>query len=278
MGRLEGKVSDAAGNPVVGASVKLDCPSRGGGTTVTTDKKGKWAYQGLTNCKWDIEIKAEGFAPLTAGANLVSEQTRMAPIEVKLEKPKGPPPELLEAVKNGDAAFAAQQWAEARANYEKVLALRPDLGPQVYQKLAQAYAGEKNTAKTIEYLELSIGAAPSRMDLRFAAAQSALEAGLVDKGLEFLKGIDDAAVVGPDGYFNIAIYYLRKSDAPNAITYFSKALLKDPKLGDAYYWRAMSYVRDGKLAEAKTDLQKSLEVDPAGPNADKAKAALAQLK
>jgi tetratricopeptide (TPR) repeat protein len=277
-GRLQGKVSDSEGKPVVGASVKLDCPSRGGGTTVVTDKKGNWAYQGLVACAWAIEIKAEGYTTLTAGAELSNESVRMAPIEVKLEKPKGPPPELLEAIKKGDAAFAAQDWPGARENYEKILALRPDLGPQVFQKLAQAYAGEKNTAKAIEYLELSIAAAPTRMDLRFAAAQTALEAGLAEKGLELLKGIDDAAVVGPDGYFNIAIYYLRKSDAPNAIVYFSKALAKDPKLGDAYYWRAMSYIRDGKLAEAKADLQKSLEVEPNGASAANAKKALDQLK
>ena len=96
--------------------------------------------------------------------------------------------------------------------------------------------------------------------------------------MDFLKGIDDAAVKGPDGYFNLAIYFLRKSDTQNAIAYFSKALAKDDKLGDAYYWRAMSYIRDGKLAEAKADMQKVLEVDPAGPNADKAKKALEQLK
>ena len=278
MGRLQGRVNDPDGKPVAGASVKLDCPSRGGGATVVTDKKGNWAYMGLAACNWTIEVKAEGFSPLTTVAAMASDQIRMNPIDVKLEKPKGPPPELLEAVKKGDEAFQAQNWVVARENYEKILALRPDLGPQVYQKLAQAYAGEKNPAKAIEYLELSISADPSRMDLRFAAAQSALEAGLNEKGLEFLNGIDDAAVKGPDGYYNIAIYYLRKSDAQGAIAYFSKAILKDPKLGDAYYWRAMSYIRDGKLAEAKIDFQKVLEVDPAGPNAEKAKKALEQLK
>jgi len=278
MGRLQGRVLDPDGKPVAGASVKLDCPSRGGSTSVLTDKKGSWAYMGLAACPWSLEIKADGFLSHTHTVNMTSDQARMNPIEVKLEKPKGPPPELLEAVNKGDAAFAAQDWAVARQNYEKVLALRPDLGPQVFQKLAQAYAGEKNTVKAIEYLELSMAADPTRMDLRFAAAQSALEAGMDAKGNEFLKSIDDAAVKGPDGYFNIAIYFLRKSDAPNAIVYFTKALAKDPKLGDAYYWRGMSYVRDGKLAEAKADMQKVLEVDPTGENAEKAKKALEQLK
>lgn len=278
MGRLQGRVTDSDGKPVLGAFVKLDCPSRGGGTTVQTDKKGNWAYLGLAACSWNLEIKADGFLTHSHAVNMASDQARMNPIEVKLEKPKGPPPELLAAVKNGDEAFAAQNWVTARENYEKVLALRPDLGPQVYQKLAQSYAGEKNSAKAIEYLELSMAADPSRMDLRFAAAQTALESGSTEKGMEFLKGIDDSLVKGPDGYFNLAIYFLRKSDAPNAIDYFTRALAKDDKLGDAYYWRGMSYVRDGKLAEAKADMKKCLEVDPTGPNAEKAKKALEQLK
>ena len=62
MGRLFGKVTDATDNkPIVGATVKLDCPSRGGGTTLTTDKKGSWAFQGLAACNWNIDIKAEGY-------------------------------------------------------------------------------------------------------------------------------------------------------------------------------------------------------------------------
>jgi hypothetical protein len=53
---------------------------------------------------------------------LPSEITRIPPVEVKLDKPAGPPPELLEALTNGDAAFKAGRYAEARAEYEKALA------------------------------------------------------------------------------------------------------------------------------------------------------------
>ncbi len=278
MGRLNGKVTDQAGKPVAGATVKLDCPSRGGGTEIVTDKKGEWAYMGLAGCSWNLDITAEGFAKKSTVINMPSDQMRMTPINAVLERPKGPPPALVEAVKNGDEAFAAKNWVVARENYEKILEMRPDLGPQVFQKLAQCYAGEKNTPKVIEYLEKSIEADPGRTDLRFMAAQSALEAGIQDKGMEFLSHIDDAAVTGPDGYFNLAVYFLRASDVPNAIAYFSKAIAKDAKLGDAYYWRAMSYLRENKLAEAKADMQKLLELDPAGQYAEKAKGILEQLK
>lgn len=279
MGRLQGKVTDPDGKPVEGATVKLDCPSRGGGTTVTTDKKGNWAVLGLAGCSWNIDVTAEGLAPKAMLVNMASEQQRMPPVNIKLDKPAGPPPELLAAVKQGDEAFAARNWAVARENYEKILAMRPDLGLQIYQKLAQAYAGEGNSAKAVEFLEKSIEADPGRVDLRFAAAQSALESGLKDKGMELLASIDDSKVTNADGYFNIAVYFLRASDAPKSIEYFSKAIAKNDKLGEAYYWRAMSHIRQNEIPEAKADMQKVVELGPAdGDLVQKAKAALDQLK
>ena len=278
MGRLSGRVNDQDGKPVAGASVKLDCASRGGGTVVVTDKKGNWAYQGLAACAWKIDISAAGFAPFAAGVGMTNEQARMDPIMAKLEKPKGPPPELVEAIKNGDAAFAAQEWAVARENYEKVTVLRPDLAAKLYPRLARIYAAEKNTDKAIEFLQKSIDADPANQQMKIVAANAAMDAGLSEKALLFLASIDDSQITSGDGYYDIAVGFLRKNDSANAISFFSKALVKDPKIVEAYYWRGMSYLREQKMAEAKTDMQKVLELEPAGPNADKAKKVLDQLK
>jgi tetratricopeptide (TPR) repeat protein len=277
-GRLQGKVTDPDGKGIANATVKLDCPTRGGGTTVTTDKKGNWAYLGLVGCSWNVDVAAEGFVTKAMVVNMASEQSRMPPVNIQLDKPQGPPPELLEAVKKGDEAFAAKNWKLARENYEKVLEMRPDLGQQVYQKLAQAYAGEGNSVKAVEYLEKSIAADPSRVDLRFAAAQSALESGLTDKGMELLASIDETQVKGPDGYFNLAVYFLRAADSQKAIEYFSKAIARDEKLSEAYYWRGMSYIRENQVAEARADMQKVIDIDPAGESAGKARNVLEQLK
>ncbi len=277
-GRLQGRVTDPDGKPVVGASVKLDCPSRGGGTTVVTDKKGIWAYQGLVACTWTIDIKAEGFAPLTTGAAMFSEQLRMEPLESRLQKPKGPPPELVEALKKGDEAFKAERWADAKASYEKVAELRPDLASQLYPRLARIYAAEKDTDKAIEFLQKSIDADPANQQIKIVAANTAIDAGLTDKALVFLSSLDDAQITNGDGYFDIAVGFLRRNDSENAINFFTKALAKDPKIVEAYYWRGMSYIREQKTAEAKADMRKVLELEPAGPNADKATKVLEQLK
>jgi len=278
MGRLFGKVTDPDNKGVEGASVKLDCPSRGGGTTVVTDKKGNWAFQGLAACNWAVDIKAEGFEVKSITVPMQHEQSRMAPVDVKLEKRKGPPPELVEALKAGDAAFAAQQWPAARENYEKVTALRPDLAPQLYPRLARIYGAEKNTEKALEYLQKSIDIDPANQQMKLVAATAAMDAGMNDKAMTFLASIDDTQLANGDGYFDIAVTFLRKNDSTNAVTYFSKAIAKDPKIVEAYYWRGIAYVQQQKLPEAKADMQKVLELEPTGPNADKAKKALEQLK
>lgn len=278
IGRMAGKVLDADGKPVAGATVKLNCAARGGGPTLTADKKGSWSYLGLTVCDWSIGVTAEGFAGKAVVVPMTSEEVRQPPVNITLDKLQGPPPELLAAIKVGDEAFAAQNWTVARENYEKILAMKPELAVQVYPKIARTYVGEKNNAKAIEFLEKAIASDPARVELRFAAAQAALDSGLSAKGLEFLAGIDDAAVKSSDGYFNIGVSFLRGSDMPNAIAYFTKAIAKDEKLGDAYYWRGMSYVRENKLPEAKADMQKVLELDPSGQYAEKAKTVVEQLK
>src|SRR5262245_23416445 len=96
MGRLFGKVTGPDGKPVEGATVKLACPERGGGTEVKTDKKGNWAYQGLAACNWNVDVKAEGLSTRSLTVPMSSEQARMQPIDLKLEKLQGPPPELVE--------------------------------------------------------------------------------------------------------------------------------------------------------------------------------------
>ncbi|MBX7184472.1 MAG: tetratricopeptide repeat protein [Vicinamibacteria bacterium] len=279
MGRLFGKVTDATDNkPIAGASVKLDCPSRGGGTTLTTDKKGSWAFQGLAACNWNVDIKADGYQVKSITVPMTSEQARMAPVDLKLDKAKGPPPELVEALKAGDAAFTAQQWPVARENYEKVATMRPDLAPQLYPRLARIYGAEKNTEKALEYLQKAIDLDPSNQQMKLVAANAAMDAGLTDKALVFLATIDDAKITNGDGYFDLAVGFLRRNDSANAVEYFTKSVAKDPKIVEAYYWRGVAYLQQQKMAEAKADMQKVIELDPSGPNGEKAKKALEQMK
>jgi tetratricopeptide (TPR) repeat protein len=278
MGRLEGKVLDAQGAPIAGATVKLARDKFGDGTTLKTDKKGRWAIAGLAAATWNADIEAEGYAPRKISIPLPSESARLAPVEVKLEKAvaAGPPPEVVQALEKGEDAYKAGRFAEARAEFEKLLALRPDLADTIHQRIGFAYIQEKDYAKGLEHLQKALDADPSNALVRGIMAQAALEAGMLDRGLELLKGVDEATLKNPDLFFNIGVNLFNANKPEEAIVYFTKAVTVDPAYADGYFRRGLAYMGLGKMAEAKSDFRKLLELQPTGPQADLAKKALEQ--
>jgi len=278
-GRLEGKVLDTQGAPIAGASVKLARDTYGDGTTLKSDKKGRWAIAGIVAATWNADFEAEGYAPKRISIPLPSESTRLRPVEVRLEKAvaAGPPPEVLQALEKGEAAYKAGRFPEARAEFEKLLALRPDLANAIHQRIGFAYIQEKDYGKGLEHLQKVLDAEPDNAVVRGIMAQAALEGGMLDRGMELLKGLDEAAVKNPDIFFNIGVNFFNANKPEEAIVYFSKAVTLDPAYADGYFRRGLAYMGlPGKTAEAKADFRKLLELQPTGPQADLAKKALEQ--
>jgi tetratricopeptide (TPR) repeat protein len=278
-GRIEGKVTDEGGTAVADVAVKLELVGRG--TTATkTDKKGRWVLGGIAAGTWNIDFTAAGYETKSIRVSLPSESSRLAPIEVKLAKGKaaGPGPEVEDALAKADAAYKDHRFPEARADYEKLLALRPDLATRVHQQMGFCYIQEKNYAKALEHLQFVVDAEPANMQIRGIAAQAALEGGLMDKGRELLEGLDEGVIKDPDIFFNVGVNFLNAGQTENAIKYFTKAVQVDPKYVDGYFRRALGYLQLGKTAESRADLQKVLELNPQGPQADMARKALEQIK
>lgn len=278
-GRLEGRVLGSDGTPLAGATVKLDNPLRGGGPTIKTDKKGKWAFLGLVAGSWNIDVEAPGHATQKATIDLPSESARMNPIEIRLEKagPPPTPPEVLEAVTKADEAYKAGRFAEAQAEYEKLLALRPDLATTIHQQMGFSLIQLKRYPEALEHLQKVLDAEPANAQLRAIMAQAALEGGMTDRGLELLKGVDDAAVKDPDVFFNIGVNLINASRPDDAIVYFGKAVALDPAYADGYFRRGLAYLQLGRNPEARADLSKFVELQPTGAQADLARKALDQI-
>jgi tetratricopeptide (TPR) repeat protein len=279
-GRLEGRVLGSDGTPIAGALVKLDNPARGGGPTIKTDKKGRWAYLGLVAGSWNIDVEAAGHATQKATINLPSESSRMSPFEIRLEKagPPPTPPEVLAAVGKADEAYKAGRFAEAQAEYEKLLALRPDLATTIHQQLGFSLIQLKRYPEALEHLQKVLDAEPGSTQVRAIMAQAALEGGMTDRGLELLKGVDDASVKDPDVFFNIGVNLLNASRPDDAIVYFGKAVALDASYADGYFRRGLAHLQRGRNAEAKADLEKFIQLQPTGAQTDLARKALAQIR
>jgi Flp pilus assembly protein TadD len=101
---------------------------------------------------------------------------------------------------------------------------------------------------------------------------------MLDRGMELLKGIDESAVKSPDLFFNIGVNFVNANKPEEAVTYFTKAVTLDPSYADGYFRRGLAYMGLGKMAEAKADFGKLLELQPSGPQADLAKKAIESIK
>jgi tetratricopeptide (TPR) repeat protein len=280
MGRLEGKVSDHEGKPLADVTVKLELPARGGGTTATTDKKGRWAVGGIAAGKWDLDFEAAGHTPRKISVTLPSEGTRLPPIEVKLEKAVaiGPPPEVLGALSKAEAAYKDGRFAEAVAEYEKLLALRPDLSTTIHQQIGFSCIQLKSYEKALEHLQKVLDADPANTQIRGIMAQAALEGGMLERGMALLKAIDESAIKSPDLFFNLGVNLLNANRPEEAIAYFTKAVALDPTYVDGYFRRALAHLQLQRMGECRADLQRVLELTPEGPQADAARKTLEQLK
>lgn len=279
MGRIEGRVVDADGKPIVGAELKLELVGRGAGATAKTDKNGRWALGGIAAGRWNIDISAPGYKTSKTYLDLHSETERPKPPVTVLEKdtPTGPPPEVLAAVKAGDEAFAAGKFPEARAEYEKLLAMRPDLADTLHLQIARCYDQEGNFPKELEHLKALIEIDPTNNNFRFLAGQVAIKSGQVDDGLTFLKGVNDSGVTDPNVFFNVAVLLLNAQRTDDAVVYLTKSITLDPNYADGYFQRGLAYIGTGKTAEARADLEKFIALAPADSRADMAKKALEQL-
>jgi len=279
-GRIEGVVQDESGQPIVDATINALCAERGGGTTIKSDKKGRFVLGGVVACNWAFDVEAAGYETRKISIRLPSESARMQPSKLTLKKSGGASasPELQEAAAKADAAYKEGRFADARAEYEKLLALRPDLAPTIYQQIGFSYVQEKQFAKAVESLEKVLATDPGNAAVRAIAAQAALEGKMIDKAKSLLSALDESQVQSADVFFNMGINFFNAGDVQEAIGYFGKAIAKDPTHVDAYYRRALSYLGQGKSAEAKADLQKVVELSPDSEMGAAAKKALEQLK
>ena len=286
-GRAEGHVKDADGQPIADAKVELTRDS-GGGTSAKTDKKGYWAVMGLIGGKWNVDIAAPGYETRKTVMG-VQEAGRTQPLEIQLQKAAAPAPaavqaggkdvraEVTAAVEQGNRLIGEKKYPEARAEYEKALAILPDSAP-LWKGIAQTYHAEGNGAKEEESLRKVVQLEPGDTDAQILLADNLVNQGKVADGKAIVDGLAPGAIKDPAVYTNLAIVFMNKSKPEEARAYMSKAIDLDPTLADSYYYRGLASIQAKKTAEAKADFAKYLELAPNGPQAKEVKEMLQALK
>ena len=277
MGHLNGKVTDEAGKPLVGATVKLYLPEVKEGTSVKTDKKGEWAANGIAGGDWQVTISMPGYITRTTPVH-VSEITSLPEMDIKLKAAPPDPNKIIhdELVK-ASGLLDQKKYDDARAIYESILDKYPQV-TQVVPLIARTYAEEKNYPKAIETMKLAIQKQPQDVQLKILLVSLYSEAGQSDEAKTLMDSIDLSNVKDPTMLLNIGIGMLNEKKPDDAMTYFDKTIAQFPNFPDGYYYRGITNLQLNHDQQGKADLEKFVQMAPNAPEAATAKQILAGLK
>lgn len=288
--RVDGRVVNDKGEGIVGAKLML---RRGGAgpEAISTDKKGRWAYLGLANGSWDIDVEAAGYEPYRTTVQL-SEINRIPPMDIHLKPapkaepapaggvPKDAAPDVIPILQHGNELLDQKKFAEARAEYEKALPLIPaaSTGP-VLRAIAQTYYGEKNLDQAVATQKKAVDLDPTNATELLVLANLLVENKNLDEAKATLAKLPADAVKDPAIYVNLGINLMNQKKAEDAWSYFDQAVKMAPADPDVYYYRGLAaFQTKNKKAEARADFEKYLELAPTGENAADVKEYLKALK
>ena len=132
-GRIEGRCRPTtAGAPLAGATRQARLPRARRRHDGEDGQEGPLGPRRHRRRHLALRLRARGPRDRRVTSSLPERVGRLAPLEVKLEEGRGrrePRAELQAAAAKAEAAYKEGRFAEARAEYEKLLALRPDLAP-----------------------------------------------------------------------------------------------------------------------------------------------------
>ena len=287
-GRLEGTVTSAAGQPVAGATIALRY--QGNGPDVKADKKGHWAILGLVGGSWDVDISAPGFQSRKISV-AVSEVNRNPPVnlalepEVQKEAPrtevqvggKTISKEAAAAIEKGNAASKAKNFAEAEESYLKALPELPD-NPSLLSNIALAYYFDNKAEQALTFARKTVAVDAENVSAWLMISELELQKGNLEAGQEALAKVPEERITSPEPYMNLGILFYNKKKLAEADDAFTKAIAKQPDLASAFYYRGLERYQAKRMADAKADLQKSIDLDPSGKDAETAKELLKTIK
>lgn len=283
--RIQGKITDAATHkPIPFAEVIVDAVT---GHTVhneyKADKDGVYRFLILDGTlSYKFTYKAAGYAnveqtmKLTLG-DINTKDVTMAPGSGSTEAAAAPAAAKADpavAAYNEGAELAnAGKVPEAIAKLEEAVTAKPDLTAGS-EALAKLYLRNKNYDKAIDRANKVLEIDSDNQDMFGVLTEAYTAKGDKAKAGEYRKKLPaDAASM-----FNDAAHLINSGKDAEAEPLLKSAIAANDKFAPAYYELGMLYVRTQKNADAKTNLQKYLELEPNGKDAATAKEMLNYVK
>jgi tetratricopeptide (TPR) repeat protein len=177
------------------------------------------------------------------------------------------------AYNEGAALANAGDVAGAIAKFEQAVAAKPDLLAG-WMALAKMQLRQKNYDKAIEAAGKVLEIDDSDISMITVMHEAYAAKGDKANTAKYSALLPKNA----NALYNDAAKMINTGNDAGAETLLKQAIEVDASFGQAYYELGMIYVRSGKSGEAKSNLQKYLELDPNGRDAATAKEMMQYLK
>lgn len=293
-GGVRGRVTDAAGTPVEGATVRIEAKSVTRKLEVKTNKKGEYIQIGVFPGEYKITAEKDGKAVSVDARIGLGDPTQ---VDIQMVEQRAAPSaeqqkkmaELQAAFDAGVAASRANDWDGAIAKFQEAATLAPtchdcyyNIGYANVQKQdwgAAEAAYKKATELKPDYTEAwnalaNVYNAQKKLDEALAASNKAAE---LSGGAAGAAGAAGGGGNAP-ALYNQGVILWNQNKYAEARDKFEAATKADPKYSEAFYRLGMSHVNLGDMPKAISAFEGYLAADPNGSHAEEVKQFLAAMK
>jgi tetratricopeptide (TPR) repeat protein len=290
--QIRGKVLDAQGKPVEGATVTFEQQGTSAKRDTKTDRKGEFMQIGLPSGTWKVTAAKEGVGTATTTGQL----TMSRPVDLQLTLAAaaagglaGAAPADAKAAAelkaNADAAAAALQagkYDEAVVQLQSLVTKVPTCG-DCYTSMGNAYAAQKQYTEAEAAYKKAVEIKPSgdaysglmkiyndqkKFDLAAEASANAAKYGAAGA----------AGGGNAEGAYNQGVVLFNAGKFAEAKAQFEAATKADPNMALAHYYLGMASLNTGDIPMAATALETYLKVAPDGDKAAEVKQSLPAIQ
>jgi predicted Zn-dependent protease len=280
--RVSGIVRDVTGEPLRGALVTAETGA--GVITATTDDNGRFLIVGMRAGRWKFEVQAPGYHPETGEMSVRSAGVNQ-PVTIALRRAglfsseplgKVAGADLQEMLTAASALFDEQKWNEAIEAYRAILAKAPSI-VAINLQIAAAHRNRKDYPAAIAAYQGLLKSQPANEKAWVGIAMANLESGNSQAAEKVLLQAAETTG-GREVFYSLAELQKSEGRAADAANWYQKAASADPSWGKPRYRLGELALAGGDQGRAAKYLGEAIAVDPASPEAELAKAALARLK
>lgn len=288
-GRLTGKVTDSAGNPLEGVTVTVTTKNiTTFKLTLKTDKKGQYAtIIADATIPYHLKFEKEGYVPFegdkkiavgeTAGLDAKLLKVSEAQAAVAAAAPLTASEVAVGAYNEGVDLLNAGKMDAAEKKFLEAVTRNPDL-PAAWRALTVIAFDKKDWARTLDYGQKATDLDPTLTNLYAMMAQAAQQSGDKKAAAEWEARYAEANPDRPETLYNKGVEAYNQNRMKEAEEALGKAVAVRSDYALAHFWLGMAQINLKKNSEAKAHFQKYLELEPKGAEADTAKEMLSALK